>query len=332
MKNACLIICLLAFATVSAWGQGSSTPPTLRIVTEDPTLPSELYYGDIKVKPLRLRPGTTTKITIDDSDFFVQQHYVDFLRRFPDQPGLQFWMSEISSCADATKRNANETEAQCVDRKRENTSGAYFLSTEFQSTGGTVYRLYRGGLNRRPKYAEMIPDQKVIANGIVVNNALSATVLEANKTAYAKTFAQRSEFTAKYPSAMTSAAFLDELAKNTGVALADADKTALLAELGGATVGAVSADAMASVLRKICDGTVNQADGTVTFSTTYGKSFYDKEFNSAFVLMQYFGYLRRDADDAGFNFWLEKLNRLGDYKNAQMVRSFVISDEYRNRF
>ncbi|HVG38012.1 MAG TPA: DUF4214 domain-containing protein, partial [Pyrinomonadaceae bacterium] len=98
------------------------------------------------------------------------------------------------------------------------------------------------------------------------------------------------------------------------------------------TVGAVSADAMASVLRKICDGTVNQADGTVTFSTTYGKSFYDKEFNSAFVLMQYFGYLRRDADDAGFNFWLEKLNRLGDYKNAQMVRSFVISDEYRNRF
>lgn len=332
MKNLCLILFLIALTTVNVWGQASTTPPTLRIVTEDPALPSELYYGDIKVKPLRLRPGTTTKITIDDADFFVQQHYVDFLRRFPDKPGLDFWMGEISSCTDATKRNAGESVAQCVDRKRENTSGAYFLSTEFQSTGGTVYRLYKGALGRRPKYAEMIPDQKTIANGIVVSNALSATVLEANKTAYAKAFAGRTEFKNLY-NQKTGSTFLDALAQNTGVALSAADKTALLADLGGDIPFAnITTDALATVLRKVCDGTVNQADGTVTYSTTYGKSFYDKEFNPAFVLMQYFGYLRRDADDAGFNFWLDKLNRLGDYKSAQMVRSFVISDEYRNRF
>src|ERR1044072_5312367 len=69
----------------------SQSPPTLRIVTETPNLPSELFYGNIKVKPLRIRPGTNTVITIDDADFFAAQHYIDFLRRFPDAPGLAHW-------------------------------------------------------------------------------------------------------------------------------------------------------------------------------------------------------------------------------------------------
>ncbi len=45
-----------------------------------------------------------------------------------------------------------------------------------------------------------------------------------------------------------------------------------------------------------------------------------QEFNRAFVLMQYFGYLRRNPDDApntdfsGYNFWLAKLNEFnGNY-------------------
>src|ERR1044072_4933566 len=78
-----LLILIFAFGGVFA-----QSPPTLRIVTETPNLPSELFYGDIKVKPLRLRPGTNTPITIDDADFFAAQHYIDFLRRFPDAPGL----------------------------------------------------------------------------------------------------------------------------------------------------------------------------------------------------------------------------------------------------
>jgi hypothetical protein len=55
--------------------------------------------------------------------------------------------------------------------------------------------------------------------------------------------------------------------------------------------------------------------------------------------MQYFGYLRRDPDDApdgdmsGFNFWLNKLNKFnGNFANAEMVRAFLESAEYRNRF
>jgi hypothetical protein len=57
------------------------------------------------------------------------------------------------------------------------------------------------------------------------------------------------------------------------------------------------------------------------------------------MLMQYFGYLRRnpndapDADDTGYEFWLNKLNQFnGNYKNAEMVRAFIMALEYRKRF
>jgi hypothetical protein len=66
---------------------------------------------------------------------------------------------------------------------------------------------------------------------------------------------------------------------------------------------------------------------------------YNAEFNRAFVLMQFFGYLRRnpndapDADYSGFDFWLTKLNQFnGDYINAEMVKAFINSNEYRQRF
>ena len=64
-----------------------------------------------------------------------------------------------------------------------------------------------------------------------------------------------------------------------------------------------------------------------------------QEFNRAFVLMQYFGYLRRNPSDApdgsfdGYNFWLNKLNQFnGDFVNAEMVKAFISSSEYRRRF
>lgn len=59
----------------------------------------------------------------------------------------------------------------------------------------------------------------------------------------------------------------------------------------------------------------------------------DREFNAAFVTMEYFGYLRRDPDTSGFNFWLSKLNSFGgSFANAEMVKAFISSAEYRQRF
>ena len=57
-----------------------------------------------------------------------------------------------------------------------------------------------------------------------------------------------------------------------------------------------------------------------------------QEFNRAFVLMEYFGYLRRDPDD-GFTYWLAELDgAAGDYLRVEMVKGFISSIEYRKRF
>lgn len=71
---------------------------------------------------------------------------------------------------------------------------------------------------------------------------------------------------------------------------------------------------------------------TLVFNTRYGKAFYDQEFNPAFVFVEYLGYLRRNPDRAGFDHWLGKLNLYGNFVDAEMVRSFIVSDEYRGRF
>ena len=63
------------------------------------------------------------------------------------------------------------------------------------------------------------------------------------------------------------------------------------------------------------------------------------EFNRAFVLMQFMGYLRRDpnsgqdTDYTGYEFWLNKLNQFnGNFNAAEMVKAFIVSTEYRGRF
>ncbi len=85
---------IIALTSISALAQA----PTLRIVTETPGLPSDLFYGNVKVKPVRLRPGTNTPITIDDIDFFVQEQYIDFLGRFPDSVGFANWNTTLNGC------------------------------------------------------------------------------------------------------------------------------------------------------------------------------------------------------------------------------------------
>ena len=85
---------------------------------------------------------------------------------------------------------------------------------------------------------------------------------------------------------------------------------------------------------------------------TNGGSVYNRQYNSAFVLMQYLGHLRRNPDDApdgnfsGFDFWLSKLDSFSQpgedmrddsqaavrVQRAEMVKAFVSSIEYRSRF
>ena len=74
-------------------------------------------------------------------------------------------------------------------------------------------------------------------------------------------------------------------------------------------------------------------------SSLKNQAFYDAEYNAAFVETQSFGYLRRNPQDPpdnnlnGYNFWLNKLNEFGgDFRRAEMVKAFLVSGEYRQRF
>ena len=229
-------ILLITLASLTVLGQGA---PTLRIETEVAGLPSELFYGSVKVKPLRLRPGTNTPITIDDSDFFVNQQYVDFLSRFPDQNGLNYWNGQITACG------AN---ADCIRISRDNTSGAFFLSIEFQETGYLVERMYKTAygdatgqstccVQGTPSHAisvpiikrsEFLPDTLQISNGVVVGVGTWQTQLENNKVAFANAFVARARFLTDFPNTMTATEFVNKLNTNAGSPLDSTERTNLI--------------------------------------------------------------------------------------------------------
>jgi hypothetical protein len=235
-------------------------------------------------------------------------------------------------CSDAANRFPGETEAQCVDRKRTNTSGAFFVSPEFQNTGYFVLRVYRGSLGRMPHFGggttandEFTRDAATVSQGIVVNDALAPDVINANKQAFVNDFVTRPEFRAIYDG-LNNTQYVDKLFQTTGVTPSASDRQALIDGLNAST------ETRASVLFKVVDGTQTTAGGVLVFNTAYGQAFYNNLFNAAFVQMEYFGYLLRDPDDGGFAFWLAKLNFYGNFVDAEMVRAFINSPEYRSRF
>ena len=256
---------------------------------------------------------------IDCAEFFVRQQYRDFLNREPDAEGLAFWTNEIASCG---------SDQQCIEIKRINDSAAFYLSIEFQQTGYFVYRFYKASYGNLPsapvpiKRSEFLPDTQKIGQGVIVNQTGWEQMLENNKLAFAAEFVQRPRFTSAYPSSKTPAEFVDTLFTNAGVTPSESDRTAAINEFASAPT-TIDVAARARALRRVAENS----------------SLVQQEFNRAFVLMQYFGYLRRnpndapDADFGGYNFWLNKLNQFnGDFVQAEMVRAFIDSSEYRRRF
>ena len=251
---------------------------------------------------------------VDDSLFFVRQHYLDFLNRDPDPDGFLFWASQVEGCG---------ADAQCREVRRINVSAAFFLSIEFQETGYLVYRMHKaayGNLPGKPvpvRLREFLADTRDVGQGVQVNVGDWRAQLEANKNAFAASLTSRPEFAALYPDSMTAAQFVDALNSNAGSALSQAERDALVADVSN------GARTRAQALRAVAE------DPDLARA----------EFNRAFVLMQYFGYLRRNPDDlpdsnfSGWQFWLSKLNEFGgDFIKAEMVKAFISAPEYRQRF
>jgi hypothetical protein len=237
---------------------------------------------------------------LDTPEYFVRQHYLDFLGREPDESGFNFWSDQILECGN---------DAACAERRTINVSAAYFLSIEFQQTGGLVDRLYRASYGRAPRFAEFMPDTATVAQGVVVGNSDWAQRLAANKQAFVDAWVQRPAFQSAYGS-LSKEGYVDTLISHTGVSFSQSEHDELISGLGSGT------STRADVLRQIAEN-----DGFVSAKR-----------NETFVMMQYFGYLRRDPDAGGYQFWLNKLNQFGgNFEQAEMVKAFIVSSEYRDR-
>jgi hypothetical protein len=154
----------------------------------------------------------TTPTPIDETAFFVRQHYLDFLGREPDPAGYAAWQDILNKCA------AGDTKCDRIE-----VSSAFFRSTEFQGRAYFIYRFYRAALARIPTYAYFIPDMSK------VSGFLTDAQLETNKAAFAAEFVTRPEFAAKYDALTTATAYVNALVTAAGVTLPN--KQALIDDL-----------------------------------------------------------------------------------------------------
>ena len=346
MKKLAVTLFVVLFFSGLAFSQ---SPPTLRIETETPGLPSELFYGSVKVKPVRMRPpGATlpywcigaanTAITINDCDFFVQQQYIDFLKRFPeagpdntygtaDDP-LRFYVNIIGGCV--------PSDTECIKYSRGVVSANFFRSPEFQRKGNYVMYLYMvsigqrpvtaaelptkndPALNDRPSYSEFMTD---LASISTPND--DPTLTETLKNNLAANWMTRSQIVGIYGS-LNGAQFVQKLRDVSGVNPAGSSGWA--ADIDAAT------KTKAQVLRLFAESPEVDAK-------------FDKQ---SFVTMEYFGYLRRKPEDChdsanwsdgtpsscGYIFHNHRFTLHPDPDVIQniIVRGFIESPEYINRF
>jgi hypothetical protein len=288
--------------------------------------------GAASIATVQINDDVTEPSTnnIDDINNFVGQHYHDFLNRQADTSGLNFWTGIISSCGST---------ASCIDQKRSSDSAAFFLSIEFQQTGFQVIRAYKATFTDTtarprgfPRYREFLRDEQEISRGIIVGQGNWQQQLSDNTLNFARAWVQRPEVLAVLPdTGAIPDQYVDKLFANSEVTPTAAERSAAVTAFGA---GGVEGRARALL------------------SVTASGSVFNKQYNPAFVLMQYLGYLRRNPNDApdgdysGFDFWLTKLNAFSsageDVRDpqtaerrvlrAQMVTAFIVSSEYRQRF
>jgi hypothetical protein len=238
---------------------------------------------------------------LNNPQFFVRQHYLDFLNREADAAGFTFWVNQITSCGG---------DAQCVELKRINVSAAYFLSIEFQETGFLACLANKATFGALPLYEHFERDRQLLQKDFAMGVPGAEAQLEANKRAYFNEVIARPEFITRY-GGLSNNQYVQALINNAGVTFTSSERDALVNGLNSGT------ETRATVLRRVAEQ----------------QTFRQAEFNRVFVLMQYFGYLKRDADQAGFDFWLNKLNSFnGNFVDAEMVKAFLASSEYRERF
>ena len=288
---------------------GTSFP----VIGFDVTVAAHASFGDYSIRlqsnsgevaylpgGLTIDPGVNSAAAnpADDSRFFISQHYRDFLGREPTAVRANKWINELGNCG---------SDADCARGRRVDVSAA-FVENEFLQTWSFIYRVYKVALGRRPTLSEFNSDRlKIVTDPEARGNS---------KLAFTKAFAVRPEFLEKYATSVKADKFLEELMASV-MQTAEVDlfseRGNLAALYDGTTTG------RAEIIQRLADH----------------PAFAKRESSKAFVLAQYFGYLRREPDESGYNFWLSTLDaRTGSDSTAHraMVCAFITSAEYQSRF
>jgi len=186
-----------------------------------------------------------------------------------------------------------------------------------------VAALDRPASGNMPGFTEFTRDTQAVQAGVVVGQDNWQRTLDANRAAFMTDFVMRPEFVGLYSTTDTPSQYVDKLYSHANTTPANSQERAdAIAEFGAASTASDPG-----------------ARGRALLRITQNAAFQSRELNRGFVQMQYFGYLRRnpnedpDSNLNGFNFWLTKLNQFnGDYVAAEMVKAFLRSGEYRQRF
>jgi hypothetical protein len=211
-----------------------------------------------------------------------------------------YWTSQIVQCG---------SDARCIHAQRIGVSAAFFIELEFQQTGYVIYRLHRaayGTMPVAPSRANLVFSQFMADRAQLV----AGPALQQSTSDFADAFVSRPEFKQAYPDSMSPTIFVN--------ALFD---TANLIPFNQERQGAIEA---------LTIGTKTRA--RILLDVIEIQALKDREQNPAFVLMQYFGYLRRDPDQAGYDFWVSILNNSEPNNFRAMVCAFLTSSEYQQRF
>jgi choice-of-anchor B domain-containing protein len=227
---------------------------------------------------------------IDNVPFFVREHYIDFLGREPDATGYEGWQNILNNCGVTIQQPCDKIEV----------SAGFFRSPEFQDRGYFIYRFY-STVSKIPLYEGFMPDFAK------VSGFLSTQQLEANKVAFVNEFMTGADFQNKYGALTDPTSYVDALLQTVGLP----NHPSRQSWITGLTNGSLT---RGQVLRALVEST----------------EVYQKYYTEAFVIMQYFGYLRRSADISYLQ-WMQTMNSNGgDYR--VMINGFLNSAEYRQRF
>jgi pimeloyl-ACP methyl ester carboxylesterase len=269
---------------------------------------------------------SVTPNQLDNSRFFVTQHYRDFLNRDPDPSGLGYWTGQITQCG---------PDASCIRNKRIDVSNAFFYELEYQQTAAYAFRLYRAAYGNNQPFPNPDASNPAVSTSLQAEarkipghhaltpdraGLIGSANLAQDQLALANQFVSRPEFLNQYPASLTLGQFVDAVI--AGIKNDDG------VDLGSQRSALLALGSRGAVLYRI-------SDDNMQTNPINNRAFIDAEYNRSFVASQYFGYLRRDADIGGFLFWLGQMSSvpLRDVpKQHAMVCSFTTSAEYQFRF